>query len=92
MSCYLNYTEEFQHKVINAKKSDISVKCICKNFNISVYTLYKILHMNGETPTPSQVSEGNGSEEGLEHSGLSPNNNDHHERPTSTWKNYGERS
>lgn len=91
MSCYLTYTKEFQYNIINAKKANMYVKDICRNFNISVYTLYKILHMNGEMPIPSQVSEGNGSEKGVEHRSLSPNNNNSHERPASTWKNYGKR-
>jgi very-short-patch-repair endonuclease/DNA-directed RNA polymerase subunit RPC12/RpoP len=91
MSCYLTYTEEFQQMIIEAKNAIIPVKDICKQFNISVYTLYKILHMNGEMPIPSQVSEGKGSEKGVEHRGVSPNNNPRHEHPASTWKNYGER-
>lgn len=91
MSCYLTYTEEFQQKVINAKKINIPVKDICKQFNISVYTLYKILHMNCKMPIPSQASRVKDFEEGVEHRSLSTNNNNSHERPASTWKNYGER-
>jgi very-short-patch-repair endonuclease len=88
---YITYEEDFQKKVIKEKKSGTKVKDICDQFGISIYTLYKILHVNGEMPTPSQASEGTGSEEGVEHRSLSPNNNDSHERPTSTWKNYGNR-
>jgi very-short-patch-repair endonuclease len=91
MSCHLTYTEEFQQSIIDAKKSNMIVKDICAQFNISVYTLYKILHMNGEMPIPSQASADKVSEEGVEHRSLSSNNNNSHERPASTWKNYGER-
>lgn len=82
MSCYLTYTKEFQQEIIEAKKSGIFVKVICEQFNI--YTLYKILHMNGEMPIPSQISEGKGSERGVERSEESPNNNPYHEHPAST--------
>jgi len=82
---YLTYSKEFQNNVINAKKSGTEVSNIVEKFNISIYTLYKILHMNGEMPTPSQASEGISSEEGVEHRNLSPNNNDSQERSASTW-------
>jgi hypothetical protein len=86
---YLTYTKYFQNKVIKEKVAGKKVRDICEDNKISVYTLYKILHMNGEMPTPSQASEGIGSEEGVEHRILSPNNNISHERLTSTWKGYG---
>lgn len=82
---YLTYLKEFQNDVINAKKLRMEVSEIRKKFNISVYTLYKILHMNGEMPTPSQASEGISSGEGVEHRNLSPNNNGSQERSASTW-------
>jgi len=82
---YLTYSKEFQNNIINAKKSGTKVSDIRKVFNISVYTLYKILNMNGKMPTPSQASEGIGSGEGVEHRNLSPNNNDSQERSASTW-------
>jgi len=88
---YLTYSNGFQKNVICAKKSGMKVADIRKMFNISVYTLYKILHMNGEKPTPSQASEGIGSEEGVEHRNLSPNNNDSHERSASTWNYISDR-
>lgn len=86
---YLTYDKKFQNEIITSKQSGVRVKDICNNFGISVYTLYKIMHMNGKMPTPSQASEGTGSEEGVEHRNLSPNNNNSHERSTSTWKDYG---
>jgi len=85
---YLTYDKEFQNKVISKKESGMLSKNICAEFDISVYTLYKILHMNGKMPIPSQASAGCSSEEGVEHRDLSPNNNNLQERPTSTWKNY----
>ena len=91
MSCYLTYPEELQQNIIDAKESNMIVKDICEKFNVSVYTLYKILHMNNKMPIPSQALEGINPKEGVEHRSLSPNNNNSHERPASTWKNYGER-
>jgi hypothetical protein len=88
---YLTYDKKFQNKIITAKQSGTKVKNICNNFGISVYTLYKIMHMNGKMPTLSQASEGIGSEEGAEHRNLNPNNNNSHECSTSTWKSYGNR-
>ncbi len=85
---YLTYTKKFQQDVINAKELNISVKNICLQFNISVYTLYKILHINNKMPIPIQVSVDEVSEKGVEHRGLSSNNNNPHERPASTWRNY----
>lgn len=85
---YLTYDVEFQNKVIEYKISGMNVKDICSKCNISVYTLYKILHMNGKMPIPSEASEGKGSEERVEHRNLSPNNNSFQECPTSTWKGY----
>jgi len=87
---YLTYNKEFQYKVINSKLNGEKVKDICKEYSISVYTLYKILHMNGKMPTPSEALEGKDSKERVEHRSLSPNNNNSHERPASTWKNYGD--
>lgn len=78
-----------QNAVIRDKLCGMSVKSVCKNYDISVYTLYKILHMNGKMPIPSQAAASKDSAEGVEHSDLSLNNNDHQERPTSTWKTYG---
>jgi very-short-patch-repair endonuclease/DNA-directed RNA polymerase subunit RPC12/RpoP len=86
---YLTYSRETQDSIIQDKLSGMPAGAVCKKHNVSVYTLYKILHMNGKMPIPSQAAEGKGSAEGVEHSDLSPNNNDHQERPTSTWKNYG---
>jgi len=88
---YLTYKKEFQEKVIKEKECGVKVKDICNKFDISVFTLYKILHMNGKMPIPSQASKGNSFEEGVEHRNLSPNNNSFQERPTSTWKSYGNR-
>ena len=86
---YLTYDKKFQKKVIKDKLSGMKVADIREKYDISVYTLYKIMHMNGKMPTPSQASVGIDPEEGVEHRNLSPNNNDSHERPASTWKNYG---
>jgi very-short-patch-repair endonuclease len=86
---YLIYSKEFQNDVVRDKELGIKVFKIVKKFNISIYTLYKILHMNGKMPIPSQALEGISSKEGVEHRNLSPNNNDSQERSTSTWKNYG---
>jgi very-short-patch-repair endonuclease len=85
----LTYNNEIQSNIIKDKLSGISVKSVCKKYGISVYTLYKILHMNSKMPIPSQAAESSGSAEGVEHSDLSLNNNGRQERPTSTWKNYG---
>lgn len=85
---YLTYDENFQNEVINFKKNGYKVSYICKKFNISTYTLYKILHMNNEMPTPSEALEGKGSKERVEHRCLSPNNNNTHERSVSTWVGY----
>jgi very-short-patch-repair endonuclease len=85
---YLTYDKEFQNEVINCKESGYKVRDVCKKFNISVYTLYKILHMNNKMPTPSEDSEGKGSEERVEHRYLSPNNNNIQERSVSTWRGY----
>lgn len=85
---YLTYDKNFQKEVIYAKKFGCKVKDICKKFNISTYTLYKILHMNNEMPTPSEALEGKDSKERVEHRCLSPNNNNIHERSVSTWVGY----
>jgi len=91
MNTYLTYDKEFQENIIEEKFSGKKVKNICEDNNISVYTLYKILHMNNKMPIPSEASEGESSEERVEHRDLSPNNNNLQERSTSTWNNYGER-
>ena len=88
---YLTYSQEFQNDVIKDKLSGTKVIDVCTKYEISVYTLYKIIHLNGKMPTPSQASEGIDPEEGVEHRSLSPNNNGSHERPASTWKDYGNR-
>jgi very-short-patch-repair endonuclease/DNA-directed RNA polymerase subunit RPC12/RpoP len=82
---YLTYSINIQESVISMKLDGYKVKDICRKFNISVYTLYKILHINGKMPTPSEASEGKDSEERVEHRQVSPNNNLVQERPTSTW-------
>jgi very-short-patch-repair endonuclease len=82
---YLTYDIETQEAIISMKLSGYKVKEIRDKFNISVYTLYKILHMNGKMPTPSESSVGLNSEERVEHRQVSPNNNLAQERPTSTW-------
>lgn len=83
MGNYLTYTNEFQEAVVSAKQCGYKVKDICKEFDISVYTLYKILRFNNYPPIPSEASGGIGSEERVERSDLSPNNNNHQERPAS---------
>ena len=88
---YLTYNQKFQNNMVRDKLSNMKVKDLCAKYEISVYTLYKIMHMNGKMPTPSQASVGIDSEEGVEHRNLSPNNNGFHERPASTWKYYGTR-
>lgn len=85
---YLTYSKDFQESIIKRKMCGNRVKDICKEFNISVYTLYKILHFNDKPPIPSQATEGKGSVEGVEHRYPNPNSNDTHERPASTWS-YG---
>jgi very-short-patch-repair endonuclease len=82
---YLTYDINIQESIISMKLSGYKVKDICSQFNISVYTLYKILHMNGKMPIPSEASEGKGSEERVEHRQVSSNNNLVQERPASTW-------
>lgn len=86
---YLTYTEKFQNDVIKAKENGMLVNDIKKVYAISIYTLYKILHLNGKLPTLSQAVVDQGSTEGAEHRKLSSNNNTFHERPASTWKFYG---
>jgi len=82
---YLTYDINIQESIISMKLSGHKVKDICSTFNIGVYTLYKILHMNGKMPTPSEISEGKGSERRVEHRQVSPNNNLAQEHPASTW-------
>lgn len=82
---YLCYTKQFQMDVIACKECGMAVDDIRKTFDISTYTLYKILHLNNKSPTLSQATEGKVSVEGAEHRKLSPNNNIFHERPASTW-------
>lgn len=88
---YLTYDKKFQEDIINRKNKGYKVKDICSEFNISVYTLYKILHMNGKMPIPSQATKGQGFVEGVEHRQMSPNNNFVQERPASTWGLKGDR-
>lgn len=83
---YLTYSDEFQKRVITCKESGDKVRDICRRFNISIYTLYKILHLNGKPPIPSEASEGYGSEERVEHRYLNPNNNSIQECPASVWR------
>lgn len=71
--------------VVACKECGMKVDDIRKTFDISTYTLYKILHLNNKSPTLSQATEGRVSVEGAEHRKLSPNNNIFHERPASTW-------
>jgi very-short-patch-repair endonuclease len=82
---YLTYDINIQESIISMKLSGYKVKEICNKFNISVYTLYKILHMNGKMPTPSEPSVGLKSEERVEHRQVSTNNNLAQEHPASTW-------
>ena len=82
---YLTYNEEFQGSVTTDKYNGMIVKDICLKYNISVYTLYKILHFNNKRPIPSQTTGGEGSVGGVERRDLSPNNNNLQERPSSTW-------
>jgi hypothetical protein len=83
---YLTYTKKFQEDVIFCKEKGLTVQEIKKVYDISTYTLYKILYLNGKSPTPSQAAVGVDPAEGVEHSDLSPNNNNHHEPPASVWK------
>lgn len=81
---YLTYTQKFQDDVIKCKEEGLPIKDILEVYQISAYMLYKIIHLNNRLPIPSEASEGNGSEEHVEYSEMSPNNNSHHERPAST--------
>lgn len=82
---HLIYTQEFQDNVIADKSAGMKVSDLCKKYNIAVYTLYKILHLNDVLPIPSQATEGLSPVEGVEHRNLSPNNNNSQERPTPKW-------
>jgi very-short-patch-repair endonuclease/DNA-directed RNA polymerase subunit RPC12/RpoP len=83
---YLTYSVCFQNKVITDKLKGTSVKEMCSDHNISVYTLYKILHMNNKMPIPIQATKSIGFVEGVEHKNVSLNNNHSQERPASAWK------